>query len=251
MELKCPNCGKVIPAEHINIQEMVALCGECHHVFEFKRSAVARKAKRRIPLRPERVHMHVDEGFLELSYQFVLGPGPMFGLVMATVGTVVSALLILNAYANREPTSLLFFLGAMTLICTYLFATLVTTTTTISMDDEDLNVSSGPLPFPVRDDKTLGIAEIARITFEETHESNSPLPPSYNVCAELQDGARISVVTSLPRLHAHYIARVLDDYLQEEKVVAVTGPGEEVIDDTVYPEMLEEDTLEHHQHGLN
>lgn len=244
MELKCPNCGEVILAENINIQEMVALCGACHHVFEFRRSTVARKAKRRIPRQPERVHLHVDEGFLELSYQFVLGSGPMFGLVMATVGVVVSTLLIINAYATGEPTSLLFFLGAMTLICTYLFATLVTTTTTISMDDKDLNVSSGPLPFPIRDDKTLGIAEIARITFEETRESNSPLPPSYNVYAELLDGARISVVTSLPRLHAHYIARVLDDHLQEEKEVAVTEAGEQVIDDTVQA-MLEADAPEY------
>jgi uncharacterized Zn finger protein len=36
MGLKCPVCGAAIPAENINIQEMVALCDQCGHVFSFK-----------------------------------------------------------------------------------------------------------------------------------------------------------------------------------------------------------------------
>jgi DNA-directed RNA polymerase subunit M/transcription elongation factor TFIIS len=103
MELKCPNCGEVIPAENINIQEMVALCGECHHVFEFTRSAIARKAKRHIPPQPERVQVHVDDDYLELSYRRVFGSGAKFGLAMATLAATVCTIILVGASVNQEP----------------------------------------------------------------------------------------------------------------------------------------------------
>lgn len=251
MELKCPNCGKVIPAENINIQEMVALCSECQHVFAFTRNAVARKAKRRIPPQPKRVHVYVDDDGLELSYRLVLGSGPKFGLAMAAFAAILATIFLVSAFLRHEPVQLQFVLALTALFFSYITAMALTTTTTITADLQHLEVSSGPLPFPINDDKTLSTTDIARVSFEESYQSNSPLSPSYNVYAELPDGARISVVTSLPRLHAHYIARVLDDYLQEEKAVAVTELGEQVIDDTVYPDTLEEDTLEYHHRGMN
>ncbi len=35
MKLSCPDCGKAVPAENINIAGMVAKCGECDSVFDF------------------------------------------------------------------------------------------------------------------------------------------------------------------------------------------------------------------------
>jgi DNA-directed RNA polymerase subunit M/transcription elongation factor TFIIS len=164
MELKCPNCGEFIPAENINIQEMVALCSECQHVFAFTRRAIARKTKRRIPPQPERVHAHVDDGGLELSYRLVFGSGSKFGLVMATLAVVVSTILLVNASISHEPTSLLFFLALIALVFSYVAAVGVTTTTTITVDTQRLEVSSGPLPFPIKDDKTLSTADITRVS---------------------------------------------------------------------------------------
>ena len=102
MELKCPNCGETIPAENINIQEMVALCGECHHVFEFTRGTVARKAKRHAPPRPERVQVCADDDCLELSYRLVFGPGAKFGLAMATLAATVFTIILTSKKSYGE-----------------------------------------------------------------------------------------------------------------------------------------------------
>jgi DNA-directed RNA polymerase subunit M/transcription elongation factor TFIIS len=251
MELKCPNCGEFIPAENINIQEMVALCGKCQHVFAFTRKAIARKTKRRIPPQPERVQVHIDDDGLELSYRLVFGSGSKFGLVMATLAATGSTLLLVNASLSHEPTSLLFFFALIALVFSYVAAVGVTTTTTITADTQHLEVSSGPLPFPIKDDKTLNTADITRVSFEETYESNSPLPPSYNVYAELQDGARISVVTSLPRTHAQYIAATLDDYLHDDVDVGIMEGGDDVFDGVEQPDALANEAANHRQHRLN
>jgi hypothetical protein len=251
MALKCPNCGESVPVENINIQEMVALCGECQHVFAFTRRSVARKTKRRIPARPERVHVHADDDCLELSYRLVFGSGAKFGLAMAAFAAVVSTLLLVNASISHEPTSLRFFLALIALVFSYVAAVGVTTTTTITADTRHLEVSSGPLPFPINDDKTLSTADITRVSFEETYQSNSPLTPSYNVTAELLDGARISVVTSLPRTHAQYIAATLDDYLHEDIDVGITKQGHDSRDDTEYLDTLADEVPDHRQHGAN
>jgi hypothetical protein len=251
MELKCPNCGEFIPVENINIQEMVALCGKCQHVFAFTRSTIARKAKRRIPPQPKRVHVLVDDDGLELSFRFVFGSGAKFGLVMATFATVVSTLLLVNAFLSHEPTSLLFFFALIALVFSYVATVGVTTTTTITADTQHLEVSSGPLPFPIKDDKTLSTADITRVSFEETYESNSPLPPSYNVYAELLDGARISVVTSLPRAHAQYIAATLDDYLHQDIDAGSMESGDDAFDGIEHLDTLADELANHRQHGLN
>ena len=107
---------------------------------------------------------------------------------------------------------------------------------------------SGPLPFPIQDDKTLSTADITRVSFEETYESNSPLPPSYNVYAELLDGARVSVVTSLPRTHAQYIAATLDDYLHEDVDVGIMESGDDVIGGIEHLDTLANETANRRQH---
>jgi DNA-directed RNA polymerase subunit M/transcription elongation factor TFIIS len=250
MELKCPNCGEFIPVENINIQEMVALCGKCQHVFAFTRSTIARKTKRRIPPQPKRVHVHVNDDGMELSYQLEFGSGAKFGLAMATLAATLCTILLVGTFLSHEPTSLLFVFALIALVFSYVAAVGVTTTTTITADTQHLEVSSGPLPFPIKDDKTLSIADITRISFEETYESNSPLPPSYNVYAELQDGARISVVTSLPRTHAQYIAATLDDYLHEDVDVGIMGSGDDVISGIEHLDMLADEVANHRQHGI-
>ncbi len=97
MQLKCPNCSAPILAENINIQEMVAVCSECDHVFEFSRSAVARKAKRRKLKPPNRVRVYEDDERLELSYWLVFGPGPKFAMVISLIALVFYGAIMVGA----------------------------------------------------------------------------------------------------------------------------------------------------------
>jgi hypothetical protein len=214
MHLKCPNCGAAIPAGQINIQQLVAVCPDCDHVFAFSRDAVARKAKRRKLKAPARVHVREDAGELNLSYRLVFGPGPKFGAAMVTIGALAYTAIFIRAGADNAPDGFMIFMGVLALLMYYLLAVFFTTTTRITADDAGIEVKSGPLPFPIKDDKTLSAADISHVAFEKTQETIPPGMPTHNVYAEFHDGERVNVVTSLPREHARYLAATLDDYLR-------------------------------------
>lgn len=249
MELQCPNCGASVPAENINIQELVAVCGECNHVFEVTRRSIARKAQLRKLKPPHRVTTYAVDDSLELSYRLALGSGPKFGVIMATLAAVVTATLLIAAAINREPVSLLFLMSLLVAVYSYVAVANLTMTTTVRAGREVLEVSSGPLPFPLKDDKTLNIPEIVRVFSEETYE---PFPPfrAHNVRAELRDGEKISVVTALPRPHARYIAQVLDDYLHGESDVGSMESGGNRLDE-VAQQAASEAAEDRHQRESN
>jgi hypothetical protein len=214
MQLKCSHCSALIPAENINIQELVALCNECQHVFGFSKSVVARKTKHRRLEPPKRVRVHEDDEHLELSYWLVFGPGPKFGIVMSVIAIVAYAAMFIAAWKGNSPAPPLLVLGLLVVLFAYLEAVFLTTTTSISVDVDELTVASGPLPFPIKDDKTLSVHDVARVFFQRTTESWPPFVPTHNVYAELRDGEIVPVVTSLPREYARYMAYTLDDYLR-------------------------------------
>ena len=215
MKITCRNCGATIPAANINIQKMVALCTECNNVFALDQHTFARKSKRVIPKRPPRVtlHTHDDDDHLALSYRMVLGPGPKIGLFASSMGSVVLTMLLFGMRADGAPGGAILFVGLLLLVALYLLATIITTTTTISADEDTLQITTGPLPFPVSDDKLLNLDEIRRVYAEQTIEAFSGGVPANNVYAEMSDSRRIPIVTSLPYDYAHYFALLLDDYL--------------------------------------
>jgi hypothetical protein len=213
MQLRCQHCGAPIPAENINIQELVALCNECQHVFGFSKSVVARQTKHRKLKPPKRVRVYEDDKRLELSYWLVFGPGPKLGIVMSLIAVIAYGAMFVGAWEGRASAPPLLVLGLLVALFVYLEAVFLTTTTGISVDMDRIVVSSGPLPFPIKDDKTLSVHDISRVLFERTTESWPPFVPTHSVYAELRDGERLPVVTSLPREYARYIAYTLDGYL--------------------------------------
>jgi hypothetical protein len=250
MELKCRNCGALIPAENINIQELLAVCSRCNHVFEFNRSAVARKPKPHKLKPPARLRVYEDDDRLELSYRLVLGPGPRFGLIMSTIGAVALPLIIIGAARDGAPALILLFFGLLAFVMWYLIAAFLTTTTRISADENQLEIQSGPLPFPASDDKSLRIHDVKRVFFEQTLEAWPPGMPTHHVYAELQDGSRVTLVTSLPYDHAHYIARVLEEFLHPVGADDLDVSEEDDVIESAYESLddsLSEDVLTFHQ----
>jgi hypothetical protein len=227
MALNCPNCGAEIPAENINIQETLALCDQCNHVFNFKGLVAARKGKPHVGTPPKRLQIQEDDDRLDLSYRLVFGPGPKFGGVMASIGAVMLSVLLPTMISRGEPAGAILFLGMFMVVAWYLVAVFLTTTTRVHLDEDTLHVQSGPLPFPIKDDKTLNASDIARIFYKESVEVMPSGMPAHNVQAELTDGSQRSVVTSLPRDHAYYIARILDDRLQSTGSAEIITPGDE------------------------
>jgi hypothetical protein len=239
MQLKCPHCGAPIPAENINIQELVALCNECQHVFGFSKSVVARKTKHRRLEPPKRVRAHEGDEHLELSYWLVFGPGSKFGIVMSLIAIVAYGAMFIGAWNGNSSALPLLLLGLLVALFAYLEAVFLTTTTGISVNGNEMVVTSGPLPFPIKDDKTLSIHDVSRVFFERTTESWPPFMPTHNVYVELQDGERMPLVTSLPREYARYIAYTLDEYvhaLEGESVHEDTDVGIGAVESAAEPQ---------------
>ncbi|MBN1565720.1 MAG: hypothetical protein JXA10_17890 [Anaerolineae bacterium] len=227
MQLKCPVCGAPILAGQINVQELVAVCPACDHVFAFNRETVARKAKARKLKTPARVQARQDDHQLTLAYVRASGAGPKLSLVTTTV----CSLMALGAGSDGAPHGIVMIFAALALLALYTFAVFMTTTTRITADEDSLTVSSGPLPFPIKNDKTLKVETIAQVAFEEAQES-FPSSLGASVYAELHNGERVNVVTALPHEHARYLAATLDDYLRAAAGAVYEGE-EDVLDDDV------------------
>ena len=67
MQITCPQCGAHIPAENINIQQMVAVCPECNTVFEFA-SPCSQKSKIRKVKQPQKISVE-DTNDLKISFR--------------------------------------------------------------------------------------------------------------------------------------------------------------------------------------
>lgn len=252
MQLKCPHCGALIPIENINIQEMLALCKECQQVFTFNKNTISGKTKRRKLKPPKHAHIHEDDGRLELSYRVAFGPGSKLGMVMSLFGLIIYSVIFIGASQGGAPLPFLIVVGLLFTLFAYFEAVFLTTTRHISLDEDEMAVTSGPLPFPIKDDKTLSVHEVTRVFFDRTTEAWPPLVPTHNVYAELQDGERVPVVTSLSREYARYIAYTLDDYLHspEDDDAQEAAGAEASTPDSDSDLLLHETQAAHRDHAV-
>ena len=212
MQVKCRNCDEVIPAESINIQEMLALCPACSHVFPLDKSAFARKTKAHKVKRPEGIQVEEVGEQLTLAYRRLYGPGSRFMWVLTTLGGLFYTIMAVGAGTDGSPPGPVLFIGALAAICWYLAAVFATTRTRIMADEHELAIKRGPLPIPFREDKMLDVADIDRVTIQQNNASR--FPTTY-VVAQLRDGTSENLVTSLSHEAARYVAHVLDQYLHE------------------------------------
>lgn len=212
MQIKCRNCDEMIPAENINIQEMLALCPACSHVFPLDKGVFARKAKAHKVKRPEGIQVEESSEQLTIAYRRLYGPGTRMVWAIVTLLALFYTAIMIGARADGAPRGAVLFIGALAVVCWYLFAVFATTKMTITLDDHDLAVTRGPLPVPFRENNVLDVADINRITIQQGNESRFP---ATFVAAEFHDGTRTNVVRSLPHEAARYVAHVLDNYLHE------------------------------------
>jgi len=220
MVLHCPHCGAFVPAENINIQQMTALCGECSHVFGFSEGGVIAKPKHRHIPKPKRLETQEDETGLTLSYRRVFNLNTIGALAGMSFGAVVITFaLIAIGFSPDAPRLAALLPGAIATLLWYVVAVILTTTTRIRANAETVEVKTGPLPFPISEDKTLATADIARVFCEEVVSSQkSGIGVNYYlVRIELVDGVRLSLLDALPQEYAFYIAQALEAYLQIER----------------------------------
>ena len=242
MQIQCKNCGATIPAENVNIHDMVAVCPKCDHVFKFGDRLALEKVKRRKVKHPDRVHVQEAVGRLDISYSRVLSQDDAKGMLPLTILTLIMLFLFGVNVGTGTPILFHFLLGSLTAIFSYLLVEAIFNRTEIRADDQTITVCRKPLPLPGAgfpyQTKTLSRDEAVEVFAEETAESREKgdVNRYYHVCAQLPDGSRVILIKGAPQTYGLYIAQRLEAYLQGEESEAI----EALADDTP----AETDTVE-------
>jgi hypothetical protein len=243
MALSCPECGGVVPTENINIQETLALCDRCGHLFDFRNRPRPEKVKHRKVKQPRSVRVAEDDSALVIAHRRVFNLDDKKNLAWSAGLLFVLALCYLLAvsdYASPLTMAIIEALPAAAFL--YLLLMLSVNTTRVTLTQESLTVEYRPLPplpllptiAPISvTPKTLRREGIVRVYCEETSESRNTgtLDRYYHLCAQLIDGNRVILLHSLPQDHALYMARILDERLRIEVGARMTEPDEEFFDD--------------------
>lgn len=224
MQLQCPNCNKIVPAENINIQQMAAVCPHCDAVFRFDLSEPEKDQpmRRRKVKQPQRLQLNDDEHHLHMAFRTNFNPaedGNLMGAAALTAAFGFLSVIMGATWLEDGEFVLLFFtLVFMTtaILSGYAAATIAYNKTYIDMDDAQLLITRGPIP--ERRPIELGLVGVKAFRYEETPASKreSYDLPRYNVWAEMIDGARKPLLSDLIDDYAVFITQQLNARLPEE-----------------------------------
>lgn len=215
MQLTCPNCSDLIHAENINVQEMVAVCSNCHTVFPFK--TPEGKDKRRKVKQPRNLALR-DAETLEMKFRtnWRLGSNQEFSGAVVGAGMMafVSSILFGEFFDGEAPLFLSLGFVLIMIALLYRVALVAYNSTHIEMDDEKITVSRKPLTL-LSKHRDISLHGVESIKCEETSlskEHNYDLP-RYHVWAETVDESRRPIVTDVTEEYAYFITQRLQERL--------------------------------------
>jgi hypothetical protein len=218
MQLVCPNCGKNIPSEHINIQRMAAVCPNCNTVFGF--AIPESKIKRRKVRQPKRLTLHESDDHLQMAFRtnFRLDKDETF-LSVAGLTALLSFVTVMLIVSGELRDEILFTPIAMGLgiaFLLYWLALIVYNKTSIEADDEEIVISRQPLPNFLNQARQVNLSGVVAIRYEETPISKKEGydTPRFRVWAETADGSRKTIVNDVTDDYALFITQRLKEFLR-------------------------------------
>ena len=218
MQLTCPQCGQSVKADHINIQQMAAVCPSCSNVFQF--AAEGPKLKRRKARQPRHLQLDESEG-LHIAYRtnFRLEKNENFinSGVLSVVFTFAAILMISLYLAGELPIILPILFGLATPPMYYWLGLIAFNKTHIDMDGVSIKVSRRPLP-NIGQAREIDLSGITSISAEETSASKQKEydTPRYHVWANFSGGGRKLIVADVTEEYGYFTAQTLDGWLQQD-----------------------------------
>lgn len=207
MQLTCKNCGALIPARHINVQTMTAVCEACDAIFTFdpKELPTGKKTKRLKIEQPPgyKINETADGVQIDIRWWRPIGSLERLGLaLLLTGGLCFGALGLLAAMAMWAPGAIFLLIS---LFFWYLIAMGPFNHTTIEVDAEQLRVRHKPLWYP---GKTLDQHDIQALTLTPLEYFSG----YQTLKAVLSDDSETSLDV-YPTGHAAYLKHMLEQTL--------------------------------------
>lgn len=220
MQIHCRYCASEIPAQNINLEHLVAKCGQCNAVFSIAGEVglqagekPTKSARLPVPL-PKYVQLEEDIGEMRIRRKwFSLYSVPLVFFAVLWNGFM----LVWYAIAFSTGEAQMALCGtlhlAVGLFLIYWVATTFLNTTLITVNSEVLDIKHGPIP--AWGNKTLNPGEIAQIFCKEIiSRSRRSTSVTYEVAAIMNDQRRESLLTGLHNPEqALYIEQEIERFL--------------------------------------
>jgi hypothetical protein len=246
MQVTCPSCKQVIPAEDLNLDRLVAKCRRCNTVFDFSAEVggdgaprAAARRRGRVPLPPGITVSEDAPALLSADYREAARPPRQSftivrrwfspTIVFMTFFCVVWDTFLIFWYSRVHGASLLFYVFPLAhvaigvgltyrTLCGYLNRTFIVA------DGDTFRLWHAPLPWPGR--RELPAADLEQIYCEErvSRSNNNNSSVSYDLSAALKDGRKLRLLRGLPSSdQALFIEQCIEEKLG---IVDVEVPGE-------------------------
>lgn len=199
MKIYCRQCGAAIPAENVNLDKLIAKCDSCDAVFSFadmyedvhpKKAKAAVEAYADVPM-PEAINVYEDDagrmiierkwfncGTVAILGFGLLWNGLIFGLFVPAFGNMSIGGPDMGFFGVFPMLFLLPFIGAG-IFMLYQGLTGLLNTTTITVDDRQIDIRHRPIPHP---GKQLAAGEIEQLYVQRhVHRGENSTRYTYTV----------------------------------------------------------------------
>lgn len=243
MQIQCSTCSKIIPADDINLDHVLAKCRSCNTVFDFSeqvRMPVLPEAKLKrdrgeLPM-PSQLQVDQQGGSLVIIRRWGRGPAIFFlvfsGLWNGFLLFMAFALLsnTLRMHDGSRPPSQAFlglFLIPFILVgltTGWVALAFLLNRTTIRVSGRRLSVTHGPVPWPGK--REIDISTLDQLYCEEyvAYSQNHVPQVRLMIQALRKDGSKVKLVRGMEDPgQALYLERLLETHLG---IVDRPVPGE-------------------------
>jgi DNA-directed RNA polymerase subunit M/transcription elongation factor TFIIS len=216
--VNCPSCQTVIPAEHINIQQTLAVCPNCHQVFDFKEqvhsTAEDEKAKRRKVKQPQDILMETTPEGLDITYRWTMQSDDPRNKFYA-VGAALLGLGLFLVFGAAGSFSLALLIGLPVLLFGFhYFVASSLNHTRFEVRQNGLRVSTAPVPYyGFYPKKEVALDRVARFGTRLSKWSDAKANSQwrfYDVIAVLHDGTEIDLLIHMQEAYTLFIAQELN-----------------------------------------
>jgi hypothetical protein len=219
MQINCKQCGAQVPAEHINLDRLIAKCTSCHSVFSFadqiEDTTSVQPVERVAAPMPKRFEVNTSGGRLEItrrwfSFKFIfLTFFTLFwdGFMVVWFGIAISqGIWPMAAFGTLH--------GAVGIGLLYYVLAGYLNKTVITVDKRELAIAHGPLPW--FGNKQMNPKDIEQLYCKEKiHHSRRSTNYSYEVHAILRGGTHEKILSGLDESEqVLYIEQEIERFLE-------------------------------------
>ncbi len=200
VQLECPQCGRSIPSEDINVQAAIAKCSACGAVFGFADKVPGARAESRKPVvdLPRRFSVAQDGADLVITRRW-FSPSFVFLLFFCVFWDGFLAFWYFMAFTDGSPLPMKLFPVVHVAVgvgLSYFTVAGFVNRTLVRVGPGEIQVRHVPLPWP--GNKVLSAESVEQLFSEEKiSRGRNGVNRSYQVSAVLRNGAKTRLVRGL------------------------------------------------------